>query len=273
MEDIRQTTGWREYLRDKGWQVVTIPAEDGKHRMNAFIVPLGILGLKMMKLQRAEYDPNWKELKKIKGKYRVVSSVIEPLKVQDELGYRMAGYKLSNFPYLATKTYLIDLSPTEKELWRKLSENAKRMILKNKEVKIEETETAKFFDLWKKNSKIWTMKRKELDSMIKRFKGQAKLIVSRTGENYHSGLLVLHTTDTANYYQTWTSAEGRVSGAHYKLVWEEILRAKRAGLKFFDLEGIYDARWPQKRWFGFTEFKRRFGGKEITFPGSFFRWL
>lgn len=273
MEDIRQCLGWKNYLTDKGWQVVSLRAEDGVHQMKAFIVPLGILGLKMLKLQRSEYDPSWRELKQIKRKYRVVSSVIEPLRVQDPLGYRMAGYKLSMMPYLATKTYMVDLTQSENDLWKNLSENAKRQVIKNKEAQIEEIKIDEFFELWKKNSKIWTMKKTELKSIIKRFKGRAKLIVSRKGDDYYSGLLILYTSDMANYYQTWTSEKGRVSGAHYKLVWEEMLRAKKNGLKFFDLEGIFDERWPQKRWRGFTEFKRRFGGQAVSFPGSFFRWL
>lgn len=273
MEDLRQTQGWKGYLTDKGWQVVSLRSEDKVHKMNAFIIPLGILGLKMLKLQRSEYDPDWSELNKLKRKYKVVSSVIEPSRIQDALGYHMAGYKITRFPYLATKTYITDLTQTEKELWKNLSENARRQIIKNKRVVVEEIDVNGFLELWKKNSKIWTMKKRELASVLKRFKGKAKLIVSRTGKIYHSGLLIIYSADTANYYQTWTGEEGRVSGGHYKLVWEEMLRAKKEGLKFFDLEGIYDPRWPQKRWRGFTEFKRRFGGTEVAFPGSFFRWL
>ncbi len=185
----------------------------------------------------------------------------------------MAGYKLSKFPYLATTTYILDLTQSEEKLWKDLSENARRQILKNKRTVVEECKPELFFDLWKKNSKVWTMKKPELMSMLKRFEGRARLVVSRSGEVYHSGLLIIDSSDCANYYQTWTSQEGRVSGAHYKLVWEEIIRAKKDGRKWFDLEGIYDERWPQKRWLGFTEFKRRFGGVLVRFPGSFFRWF
>jgi hypothetical protein len=273
MEDIRQTEAWSKYLVDKGWQVAKVKSTDGKHPMYAFIIPLGILGMTMMKLQRSEYDPDWNDLAKVKRKHKVVSSVIEPTRIQDILGYTMAGYKLTRFPYLATKTYIVDLTQSEEKLWKGLSENARRMILKNKEVVIEEMEAESFFKLWKVSSKVWTMKVRELKSILKRFGPKASLIVSRSGDSYHSGLLIIKTQDMANYYQTWTSKEGRNSGAHYKLVWEEMLRAKKEGLKYFDLEGIYDNRWPQKRWLGFTEFKRRFGGKEISFPGSFFRWL
>ncbi|KKT65981.1 MAG: hypothetical protein UW58_C0015G0003 [Candidatus Collierbacteria bacterium GW2011_GWC2_44_30] len=273
MEDIRQTAGWGKYLEDKGWKVVLVPSEDKKHKMNAFIIPLGLFGFTMMKLQRSSYDPSWKEMKKLKRSLKVVSSIIEPIRVQDEMGFKMAGYKLSRFPYLATKTFILDLTKSERELWNNLSENAKRQVKKNRDTLIEECSQKKFWGLWKKNSKVWTMKEKELGSLIKRFRGEARLVVSRTGDIYHSGLLIIYSTDCANYYQTWTSEEGRISGAHYKLVWDEILRAKSRGIKFFDLEGIFDERWPQNRWLGFTEFKRRFGGERVSFPGSYFRWL
>lgn len=273
MQDIRQTDAWGKYLVDKGWKFDRIKSADGLHSMGAFIVPLGIMGMTMMKVQRSEYDPDWKDLVRVKRKHWVASSIIEPIRVQDTLGYVMAGYKLTKMPYLATKTFIVDLTQTEQQLWNHLSENARRMITKNKQVVIEEVGPKAFLQLWKKWSKVWTMKLAEIESLKKHFGKNVSLIVSRDGETYHSGLLLIKTVDTANYYQTWTSEEGRLSGAHYKLVWQEMLRAKKEGLKFFDLEGIFDDRWPQKRWLGFTEFKRRFGGKEITFPGSFFRWL
>lgn len=273
MEDIRQCKGWGKYLIDKGWRTEEILAADGVHKMNAFIVPLGILGLTMMKLQRSEYDPDWKDLKRAKRKHWVASSIIEPTRIQDPLAYTMAGYKLTPMPYLATKTYTIDLTQSEEQLWKNLSENARRMILKNKRIVIDEVNPKKFLSNWKKWSKVWTMKESEILSLDKHFGKNLRLIVSRESNTYHSGLLLLKTRDMANYYQTWTSEPGRVSGAHYKLVWEEILKAKHEGLKYFDLEGIFDERWPQKKWVGFTEFKRRFGGKMVIFPGSFFRWL
>jgi len=273
MEDVRQSEGWGKYLIDKGWIVEEILAADGVHTMNAFIVPLGIFGLTMLKLQRSEYDPDWNDLKRIKRKHWVASSIIEPTRIQDSLGFVMAGYKLTPMPYLATKTFIVDLSQTESQLWDNLSTNAKRMILKNDDVTNEEVSPEVFLSNWKKWSKIWTMKISEILSLKKHFGHNVRLIVSQKDGEYHSGLLLIKTRDMANYYQTWTSEAGRLSGAHYKLVWTEILRAKREGIRYFDLEGIYDERWPQKRWIGFTEFKRRFGGKLITFPGSFFRWL
>lgn len=273
MEDIRQTKAWGKYLVDKGWKTDVVKAADGIHSMNVFIVSLGMFGLTMLKLQRSEYDPDWKDLRRTKKKHWVVSSIIEPTRIQDTLAYTMAGYRLTRMPYLAMKTYIVDLTQSEEQLWKNLSDNAKRMITKNKDVVVEETDADTFLANWRKWSKIWIMKPAEISSLKKHFGKNVSLIVSRDGDVYHSGLLLIKTRDMANYYQTWTSESGRLSGAHYKLVWTEMLKAKKEGLKYFDLEGIFDERWPQKRWLGFTEFKRRFGGKLITFPGSFFRWL
>jgi lipid II:glycine glycyltransferase (peptidoglycan interpeptide bridge formation enzyme) len=273
MEDIRQNKGWEGHLRYHGWKTVRVKAADGKHSMQVFILRLGWWPFSMMKVQRSNYDPDFRELAKIKRKYWVANSIIEPIRVQNPQEYKKAGYRLTNFPYLAMSTYLNDLTKSESDLWRGLSENAKRLINKNKETVVEEMETEKFCLLWKKYSKIWIMKPDEVENLIKIFKGKVRLVVSRVGEEFHSGLVVVCSKDTANYYQTWTSEEGRRSGAHYKLVWEEMLRAKKDGMKYFDFEGVFDSRWPQKRWKGFTEFKRRFGGELVQFPGGFFRWL
>jgi peptidoglycan pentaglycine glycine transferase (the first glycine) len=58
----------------------------------------------------------------------------------------------------------------------------------------------------------------------------------------------------------------------YFIVWEAMKEAKKRGCKIWDFEGIYDARWPNKSWLGFSHFKKSFGGEEIEFPGSFEKW-
>jgi len=74
---------------------------------------------------------------------------------------------------------------------------------------------------------------------------------------------------TAYYYYAFTSKKGRKLLAQYELVWEAIKLAKKRGCKTFDLEGIYDPRFPVKSWCGFSHFKKSFGGKEINYPGCF----
>ncbi len=273
MEDIRQSKLWQRYLVVKKCGVVEVPSADGKHKLQAIILPLGMLGLNFLKLQRAEYDPNWQELKRIRRKNWVVSSIIEPARIEDGENYKKAGYRLSNFPYLATKTVVVDLRKTEKMLWKGLSENSKRLINKNKSAKIKEVRPEEFLEYWKKSAKIWTLKLEELEGLKQSLGKKASFRLCLVDGVCHSGLIIVESTDTANYFHTFTTDEGRFSGAHFFLVWKTILEAKRKGLSFYDFEGIYDPRWPQKKWKGFTEFKKKFGGEVITFPGCFHRWL
>lgn len=273
MEDIRQNKGWAGHLKHRGWKTVLVKSSDGRHSIQAFILRLGWWPFSMMKIQRANYDPDFNDLKRIKRKYCVANSIIEPQRVQNPEAFKKAGYKLTRFPYLAMSSYINDLTKSEKEIWSGLSDNARRLINRNIEAIIEEAEPKKFCELWKKSSKIWIMSAAEVENMIESFDGKVRLVMSRVGDEYHSGLLIVYSKDTANYYMTWTSEAGRKSGAHYKLVWEEMIRAKKMGMKFWDFEGVFDPRWPQKKWKGFTEFKRRFGGRLVRFPGGFFRWL
>ena len=74
-----------------------------------------------------------------------------------------------------------------------------------------------------------------------------------------SGAIFLKTREIAYYWQAFTGKEGRKSEIQYKIVWEGILWAKRQGAKIFDFEGIYNERFPNKSWLGFTHFKKSFG--------------
>jgi lipid II:glycine glycyltransferase (peptidoglycan interpeptide bridge formation enzyme) len=75
--------------------------------------------------------------------------------------------------------------------------------------------------------------------------------------------------DYVYYWQAFTNKEGRTSLSQYSLVWKGLLWARKVGCKVFDFEGIFDSRFPNKSWLGFTHFKKSFGGKEVNFPGCY----
>jgi len=53
------------------------------------------------------------------------------------------------------------------------------------------------------------------------------------------------------------------------LVWHMLLEAKRAGLKKLDLWGVAPPDAPPNHpWTGFSQFKRAFGGQEVTYLGT-----
>lgn len=272
MQDIRQSLQWKKYGEVKDWKVIKIPSKKKGH-IQGIIMPLGILGLNLLKIQRAEENPVWEKLKKIKRKYRVISSVVEPAKDDQVQDLLKSGYRLSSMPYLATKTIVVDLRQNEELLWKNLSENTRRLIKKNGELIIKQVSASEFLENWKGSSKIWTMKLYEMEGLKRLLGEKVSFLLGYIGDKCQSGILLIETKDTAVYYHSFTTSFGRNTGAHFKLVWETLLGSKKKDLKWFDFEGIYDSRWPQKRWIGFTEFKGKFGGEVISFPGCFYKWF
>lgn len=271
MEDFRQNPVWMEYCKKKGIEPIKIPSKNESVFIWGTLYKLAF-GFKLLKIQRNVFIPKWDELKKIQKKYRVLSTIIEPQKVS-LTEYKKSGYKLSNFPYLATKTVIIDLRNEVDNLWNKLSENAKRLIKKNKSLLIKEVSPEEFLRIWKTCNKIWTLSSGDLRRIKKTLGKRSKFLMSYIDGEPQSGILLVETKNVANYYHSFTTAKGRESGAHYKLVWEVLLMEKRNSKSFFDFEGIFDSRWPQKKWLGFSEFKKKFGGEVIKFPGCFHKWL
>jgi len=75
--------------------------------------------------------------------------------------------------------------------------------------------------------------------------------------------------DFGYYWYGFTNDEGRTTLSQYTLLYQGILWAKKQGCKVFDFEGVYDPRFPDKSWLGFSHFKRSFGGYEVEYPGCF----
>ena len=110
-EQMQQEIGVKTkdyYVSEWGNPAKRVKAADGKHSMQVFILRLGWWPFSMLKVQRSNYDPDFKELAEIKRKYWVASSIIEPQRVQSPEAYKKAGYRLTRFPYLAVSTYLND---------------------------------------------------------------------------------------------------------------------------------------------------------------------
>lgn len=83
-----------------------------------------------------------------------------------------------------------------------------------------------------------------------------------------AGCILLTHKKTAYYHHAATTEIGRDLLAGYLVLWEAIKLAKEQGCTRFDFEGIYDERYHKrtKAWKGFTYFKKKFGGEEVSYP-------
>ncbi len=245
MADIRQSAAYARYISSIGWRVEKIKG------VNVFVRGIGIA-----KIQRANVPADFP---KIPG---VWMTKLEPLSKQVPKSFRQDGW-----PLLASKTLRVDLSDIKprkdaRYILRKFS-NTNFQFSNNFQV---------FYEIFKKSAvrkRLWIPKFKDYMSLVTSF-GKKCFCLS---VNNQAGALILIHEKTAYYYYAGATAEGTRQNLPYLVVGECMKEAKKRGCKTWDWEGIYDERWPNKGWRGFTHFKKSFGGYEVEFPGSFTRWF
>jgi lipid II:glycine glycyltransferase (peptidoglycan interpeptide bridge formation enzyme) len=261
MLDIRQTAAYAKYLKKRGWTLET------KGHVNVFIKKIPLLG-SVIKIQRPETIDS-KNIKRLAKKYGAFQIVVEPKTALDAKHLLSLGFKKSNKPYLPTKTLYIDLTRTKDEIFSDFKKETKRIVKKLDKTKIEEEyDVGALRSAWKKAVplKRYVPSEESIKDLKKTFKDNSLFLLSK---DMTSGAIFLKSNGITYYWQAFSGKKGREKNSQYKIVWEGILWAKRKGSKIFDFEGIFDRRFPNKSWRGFSFFKKGFGGDEKTYPGTF----
>jgi lipid II:glycine glycyltransferase (peptidoglycan interpeptide bridge formation enzyme) len=263
MIDIRQTPKYAKYLRKIGWKVIQL------NHVNCFIKNIPIVG-SIIKIQRPETIP-LKKIERLAIKHRAFQVIIEPKNKLDAKFLTTNKYKESNNPFLPTKTLHLDLTKTKDKLTRELKKDARRAIRKNNHASISNLrlqDIEKFRNAWKKavSKKRYVPPLSHLEALKKTFTNKVLFLITKDNS---AGAIFLIGNKIAYYWQAFSSKEGRKSLAQYKIIWEGILKSKAVGAKILDFEGIYDERFPNKSWKGFSHFKKSFGGHEVEYPGVF----
>lgn len=263
MRDIRQTPKYAEYLEKIGWKV------ERTGKIHTFIRKLSFFG-SVLKIQRPD-EIDIDAFNFIRKKHKAFQTIIEPKNKNQELGIRNQGFKLSKSPYLPSKTLHLDLTKTSNELFAQLKKDARYSLRKTKKVNVYEVERAwEFRNAWRLavDLRRWVPPTSHLQTLKKTFGKDALFLVTPGGE---SGAIFLHAEDKAYYWQAFSDKRGREGLYQYKILWAGISWAKKREAKIFDFEGIYDKRFPNKKWKGFTHFKKSFGGIVVEYPGAFIK--
>ncbi len=280
MLDIRQTERYGEYLSGNGWIVERV------NNTNYFFKHLPFLG-SILKLQRPQ-TLDFEIINKLSRKHRTFQFFIEPKDNKDAELLIQHGFKLSKNPFLPSQTLQIDLTKSEKEIFAAFKKDARYAVKRG------EGNIIKSFDSYREYStideiKIWRDAWKnsvkfdryvpsviQLINLRKSFPQSNSLFLAShniVGRIIGGALFTTSSHKGSNYityyWHGFTNKEGRTSLSQYSLLYSGILWAKRQGYKVFDFEGIYDPRFPNKSWLGFTHFKRSFGGLEVAYPGCY----
>ena len=270
MIDIRQSPQYANYLKSQGWKVERID------NINYFIKRFFIFG-SILKLQRPE-KIDFTSMNRIIEKYKVFQIIIEPLNELQAISFMQYGYKLSNSPFLPTKTLQIDLTQSVEKITANFSKDCRYSIRRGEKINIKSYSSADeieiFHNAWKKSVKLNRLV-PSLESIInlrKCFPDNNSLFLAShniSGSIIGGVIFTRSLHDIAYYWQAFTNSEGRTSLSQYSLLYQGILWAKKNKCKIFEFEGIYDDRFPNKSWLGFTHFKKSFGGQEVLYPGCY----
>ena len=261
--DLRQSAPYAKYIQSMGWKVVTVD------NTQVFIRSLGILGA-IAKIQRVGLPINFSKMKTALKKQRVWMTKLEPINFHPV----PQGFRQDKWPLLASKTLRIDLTPSLATIKNRFKKDARYSIRKSQSAnsKSQLNNFDGFYQLWRKANgikKLWTPSKKQYGSLVDCFANNCFCI---TIDNLAGALVLIHDR-VAYYYYAAALPEAKRKLLPYLVIWECIKEAKKKGCTTWDWEGIFDTRWPNKGWQGFTHFKKSFGGYEVSFPGSFIKWF
>ncbi|MCX6704783.1 MAG: hypothetical protein NT162_00380 [Candidatus Woesebacteria bacterium] len=285
MIDIRQSQHYANYLKREGWIVERIG------EINYFIRRFSVLG-SLLKIQRPE-EIRYDTINKLCRKHRVFQVILEPkltsvISTTDSHNPILQhGFKLSKAPFLPSKTLQIDLTQGQKEIFRNFKKDARYAIKKvndpersrrgrgiTTQIYSSPSDIQKWREAWKNSVKFnrYVPPIGQLLNLRRSFPGSYSLFLAShnmSGRIIGGVLFTRSLHDFGYYWYGFTNTEGRTSLSQYSLLYQGILWAKKQGCKVFDFEGVYDPRFPNKTWLGFSHFKRSFGGYEVEYPGCY----
>ena len=178
-----------------------------------------------------------------------------------------------------SKTLILDLSKSEEELLKDMHEKTRYNIrlAEKRGIQIIKTNKEKeyitdFLNLIEKTSKRDNFKSHSGDYYLKMLTSSdtnIDLWVAKKDDKVICTNIVVNFGDTVTYLHGASSDEYKNLMAPHLLQWSQIRWAKENNYKYYDFWGIAKTDDKNDTWYGFTRFKKGFGGFELEYPGTF----
>ncbi len=274
MTDVRQSPLWQSYLEKIGWRGTAL----GQQRAYIRKIFFGSI----IKIPRVNPPILFAEIDHLAKKEKVFFVKLEPNVTGEDKGLieklGANGFVEENWSLQSTKTITIDLTSAEEDLLAKMEKDTRYSIRKSERegVKVEKANDFEAFlklhQETARRQKFWVSSG-DSKALWKALPDENKaLLLANKDGKVLAGAFLIFFEEVAYYYEAGSSSYRRDLLAPYLVVWEAMKVAKKKGCKKFDFEGIEDSRIPAtKDWGGFTHFKKGFGGKEVTYLGSFIK--
>lgn len=201
-------------------------------------------------------------------------------------------FQLSPKPLFTKHNFLVDLTLSEEELQKNMHQKTRYNIrvAERKGVTVEERTDDKAFKIYLKlyfettgrqnylghnesyHKKVWqTMRDAGMARVLIGFYEPKGSKSNRSSKKKPlTAWMLFNFKDTLYYPYGGSSIEHREVMSNNLVAWEAIKLGKKMGLKHFDMWGAAspDAP-PTDPWFGFTDFKRKYGGKMVEYVGTY----
>lgn len=196
------------------------------------------------------------------------------------------GFRRLNRGVQPENTLILDISQSEKKLFKDLRKRARYNINRAKRFKIidcrfkiEDLEFDKAFnEFWQlmrktaQRQKIKVYPRQYFEKLFKSLEDKAQLFIAYYQKRPIVANIVIFWGKRATYLYGASDDPSR-TGAAYFIQWQQILEAKKKNLTEYDFWGIAIADKKGKvrppKWQGITFFKRAFDGKIVKYLGGF----
>lgn len=220
-------------------------------------------------------------LKKLAGREKADYLRIEPPWEADAGGGELLK-KLAFKPALATSqaggtTLLLDLRRSEEELLMGMRKTTRYLVRKGQEmgIEVQRTRDPEQMDEFHRLMAV-TYRRQGFVPHSQRYlqtqfetlapRGMMELYFARYHGDISAMALIVTYGDTASYAHG-ASARSEIP-ASYVLLWEAIRQAKKSDLDFYDFWGIAPTDDPRHPWYGYSLFKKGFGGYRVDYLGT-----
>jgi lipid II:glycine glycyltransferase (peptidoglycan interpeptide bridge formation enzyme) len=276
--ELQQSPLYQKYIEALHWNVADV---EGSAIFYRRIPLLGTLA----KLQRPTRLPYLPKLIMTLKKLKVSQISVEPKEDVSQEEFSRYISILSKFfhiitsPFIPTKTIIVDISASTKEVFAKFTSAKRRAVRKAEKNNLTVVESHDINDLISIKSKgagmFGGITTHGIDRLWKLFYPKhATVLLAITGsERVVAGVLLLFWNTTAVYWIAGATHEGKKLFAPTLLVWHALQTGKKRKCTAFDFIGVWDERKPKQfpEWKGFTKFKEGFGGTPLYYPISMLR--
>jgi len=186
--------------------------------------------------------------------------------------------KKAHYSFQPRRTLMIDLGQNEEEILSQMKSKGRYNIRLAKKKGVEVLKSTNiddvkiFYDILKDTCSRDKFSIQPLsfyqDMVTNLGKSRCKIYLAKYDNKIIAANIVTSFSNISTYYYGSSSNDYRNLMAPYLLQWEAMIDAKKEGFKYYDFLGISETDDKKDSWAGITDFKRKFGGKEVLYLKS-----